>query len=97
VHAVLEYYRAADRDYARMLERQGYKPGDIGTHAGLADTSLALAADPRLVRSDRLQAVGPAEGVHGDPRDATAALGQPGLDAIVARTRDAILRLTERH
>jgi creatinine amidohydrolase/Fe(II)-dependent formamide hydrolase-like protein len=97
VHAVLEYYSAVDRDYARMLERQGYKPGEIGTHAGLADTSLALAVDPRLVRADRLRTGGPAEGVHGDPRKATAALGQPGLDAIVARTRDAIQRLTTRH
>jgi len=97
VHAVLEYYQASDREYARMLERDGYKAGEIGTHAGLADTALTLAVDPRLVRTERLRSGGPVEGTHGDPRKATAALGQAGLDMIVARTRDAIQRATARH
>jgi len=97
VHAVLEYYEAAERDYARALERAGYKPAEIGSHAGLWDTALALAVDPKLVRADQLRDAGPAQGVHGDPRRATAELGAQGLDIIVARTRDAIQRETARH
>jgi creatinine amidohydrolase/Fe(II)-dependent formamide hydrolase-like protein len=96
VHAVTEYYRAADEGYARALEHDGYKRSEIGTHAGLADTALTLAVDPHLVRADRLRGGGPAEGVHGDPQRATAALGQAGVDLIVARTRDAIQRDTAR-
>ena len=50
-------------------------------HAGVADTSLMLAIDPRLVRSERLRdgpPLGPAEGVQGDPRRASATAGLPG-------------------
>ena len=95
VHAVEDYYRAADQGYAQELARQGFGSAEIGSHAGLADTSLALAVDPALVRSDRLHdgsAFGVDVGVHGDPRRASAALGQAGVDLIVARTRDAIQR-----
>jgi creatinine amidohydrolase len=91
VHAVPEYYRAAESGFAQELRGQGYSAQEIGTHAGLADTSLALAVDPRLVRSERLSmAAGATEGVYGDPRRATASLGQAGVDAIVARTVAAI-------
>jgi creatinine amidohydrolase len=92
-HAVLAYYQAAASDYARLLASRGYSQAEIGTHAGLDDTSLMLALDPRLVRSDRLGAgpsPGPALGVYGDPRRASAALGQLGVELIVARTADAI-------
>ena len=98
VHAVPEYYRAADSGFAQELKRQGYSDQEIGTHAGLADTSLSLAVDPRLVRSDRLAAgatAGAAEGVHGDPRRASAGLGQVGVDAIVAQTVAAIKAVTQ--
>jgi len=93
VHAVLDYYRAASSGYAELLKTQGFGAAEIGSHAGLADTSLALAVDARLVRAGRLGDAappGPAEGVEGDPRRATAALGRAGLDLIVARTRAAI-------
>jgi len=95
VHAIEEYYRAADRDFAQALRAQGFSDAEIGTHAGAADTSLALAVDEQLVRSAHLHdgsALGVAEGVHGDPRRASAALGRAGVDLIVARTRDAIQR-----
>jgi len=95
VHAIDEYYRAAERDFAALLKKQGLNDAEIGSHAGAADTSLALAADPQLVRSARLHegaTAGTAEGVSGDPRRASAALGNAGLDLIVARTRDAIAR-----
>jgi creatinine amidohydrolase len=99
VHAIDEYYRATQAAYVQALKRQGYRDDEIGTHAGLADTSLALAVDPRLVRSDRLASAakpGPADGVSGDPRRSTGALGQLGIDAIVAGSVSAIQRATAR-
>lgn len=98
VHAVVEYYRLAETGFAQSLKSRGYSEQEIGTHAGLADTSLALAVDPHLVRFDRLQsAAGNAAGVYGDPRHASAELGQVGIDAIVAQTVAAINRATARH
>ncbi|MEO8302830.1 MAG: creatininase family protein [Betaproteobacteria bacterium] len=99
VHAVEEYYRTATTTYVQALKRQGYRDDEIGTHAGLADTSLAMAIDPRLVRIDRLPAAGAAgraEGVYGDPRRSSAELGQIGVDAIVAATVVAIRRAVVR-
>ena len=99
VHAIDEYYRAADVEYAQALKARGYRDDEIGRHAGLADTSLALAIDPRLVRVERLQAgasAADADGVQGDPRRASAALGQVGVDLIVADTVAAIRAATAR-
>ena len=97
VHAIVEYYRASGDDFRQSLKTRGYSDTEIGTHAGLADTSLALAIDPALVRRDKLEAGArgaPADGVSGDPRRASAELGQLGVDAIVATTVDAIRRAT---
>ena len=55
-HAIVEYYAAAETAYAQALKSRGYRDDEIGTHAGLADTSLALAIDPALVRRDKLAA-----------------------------------------
>ena len=99
VHAVDDYYRAVDVDYVQALKARGYRDDEIGTHAGLADTSLALAVDPQLVRVERLQGgalTANADGVQGDPRRASAALGQVGVDLIVARTVAAIRAATAR-
>jgi creatinine amidohydrolase len=87
VHAVPEYYQASERGFASLLESQGYPAGEVGTHAGLADTSLMMALDPSLVRADRLK---PGEGDNGDPSRASAALGKLGVDLIVQKTVEAI-------
>jgi creatinine amidohydrolase len=95
VHAVEEYYRSGERAVAEALRREGVSDAQIGVHAGAADTSLALAVDEHLVRSARLHdgsALGPADGVQGDPHRASAAAGRAALDAVVARTRDEIQR-----
>src|ERR1700682_556706 len=74
VHALPEYYRAAATTYAEELRKRGYPDDEIGTHAGLADTSLALAIDPRLVRRDFLRSARApgadraSEGGSGEPR-----------------------------
>jgi DNA-binding beta-propeller fold protein YncE len=41
--------------YTQALEERGYRGEEIGTYAGLADTSLMLAIDPTLVRVDALR------------------------------------------
>ncbi|HEU0201285.1 MAG TPA: creatininase family protein [Burkholderiaceae bacterium] len=97
VHAVHEYYRAATIEFGRMLAQRGFTQAEIGTHAGLADTSLMLALDPQWVRIDRLaSAAAPAQGVAGDPARASAELGRLGIDAIVDRAVDAIRKATAR-
>ena len=99
VYAVEEYYDAVDKAYPEALRQRGYTDAEIGTHAGLADTSLAMAIDPALVRPERLQpgAVGGAgEGVYGDPRRSNAELGRIGVDLIVTRTVEAIRAATAR-
>ena len=93
VHAIEEYYRVSGDEFGRLLKSKGYREEEVGTHAGLADTSLTLAVDPRLVRTDRLQPGAKLEsgdGVRGDPRRSSAELGQLGVDLIVTRTVDAV-------
>ena len=93
VHAVGEYYRAATSEFFESLRKQGFSDAEIGPHAGLADTSLMLAVDPKLVRADRLQK---SEGVGGDPKRASAQLGQSAADVIVLQTVAAIRAATQR-
>jgi creatinine amidohydrolase/Fe(II)-dependent formamide hydrolase-like protein len=93
VHDVEEYYRAADVEFHQLLKSRGYRDQEVGVHAALADTSLMLAIDPRMVRTERLRsgaAVKDADGVTGDPTRASAELGRLGEELIVARTVDAI-------
>ena len=93
VHAVPEYYRAAQEDFANMLAAKGFARDEIGPHAGLADTALTLALDPAQVRMEvaaaRPRGVVP-DGVSGDPRRASAELGRIGVDHVVAMTVAAI-------
>jgi len=96
-HAIVEYYRAAETDFAAALRARGYRDNEIGTHAGLADTSLALAIDAALVRPDKLASPPRAdEGTYGDPRRASAELGVIGVNAIVDRTVEAIRQARRR-
>ena len=99
VHALEAYYLVTETSYVDALKSRGIRDDEIGTHAGLADTSLMLAVDPRLVRQDRLRSaarLGPADGVHGDPRRSSAELGQLGVDLIVAESVDAIRKAASR-
>jgi len=93
VHALPQYYAAAQTPFSAQLKAKGYTAAEIGTHAGLADTTLALAVDPALVRHERLTQspkTADAEGVSGDPRRATAEAGQWGIQAIVDASTAAI-------
>jgi len=93
VHALPEYYGAAQTPFNNTLKAKGFTATEIGTHAGLADTALALAVDPTLVRSGQLTqgSLGAgADGVAGDPRRATAEAGQLGVQGIVDASVAAI-------
>jgi creatinine amidohydrolase/Fe(II)-dependent formamide hydrolase-like protein len=92
-HAVTQYYDATQIAFVQILKDQGFTLSEIGTHAGLNDTSLMLALDSSLVRQDRLSSgskLGSRDGVYGDPSKASARLGTLGVDAIVSQTVAAI-------
>ena len=97
-HAIEEYYTVGEKEFPDYLKGKGFTADEIGTHAGLADTSLALAVDPNLVHPDLMKAPtkGKADGVYGDPKRSTAELGKVGLDLTVERTVDAIRKATAR-
>ncbi|MYM38028.1 creatininase family protein [Pseudoduganella sp. CY13W] len=85
-YALLDYYQASQTGYVADLKSRGYSEAEIGLHAGLADTALMLAVDKTMVRSDAMAhqpKPGPADGVQGDPRRASAELGQLGLQRII--------------
>jgi creatinine amidohydrolase/Fe(II)-dependent formamide hydrolase-like protein len=98
-HAIEAYYRAATAGGQALLRGRGYDDREIGTHAGLLDTSLMLAVDPELVRRERLEAGRPPggwEGADGDPGRARAELGRLVEEDIVVQTVDAIRRVLAR-
>lgn len=89
VHFIADYYRAtasAQSSYLAALRAKGLTEPEIGTHAGSADTSLQLAIDPSTVKPEKFAEsakLGRTAGTLGDPRAASAVLGQIGLDATV--------------
>jgi creatinine amidohydrolase/Fe(II)-dependent formamide hydrolase-like protein len=98
--ALTAYYEASQGSYIQSLRSKGHSDAEIGTHAGLADTSLMLAVDKSLVRMDQLAEgakTGPADGVYGDPRKASAELGQAGVRSIVDKSVQAIQEAVKQH
>ena len=98
-HALVNFYELTQTRYRDLLRKRGFSDDEIGTHAGLADTSLALAVAPSLVREDRLQAAAAdagKNGVYGDPRRSSAELGGLGVDVIVAETANEIRNAIKR-
>ena len=93
-HAIGEYYDAVEKDYKDALRAKGFSDEDIGTHGGLADTSLMLAIDPSLVRTNRMKTAADdkTNGVNGDPALSSSDLGKLGVDLVIKRTIDAINR-----
>ena len=90
VHALASTTAPRSRAMRTCSRRAASRADEIGQHAGLADTSLALAVDeslvrPRLARPRRPR---PRErpGVSGDPRRATVELGRLGVERIVEAT-----------
>ena len=97
-HFIAEYYGATQTAYVQALRAKGFTDGQIGEHAGVADTSLMMAIDPAYVRADRLGGHNAADGTQGDPAKSSAALGQLGVDLIVSQTVAAIRKArAEKH
>ena len=88
--ASLTYYKLSQAPYNDALIAAGAKRSELGTHAGLADTSLLLATMPSMVRQELLiggSAFGAKDGVYGgDPTRSSATLGQLGVKLIVDGT-----------
>lgn len=98
--ALTAYYEASQGPYIQALRGKGHSDAEIGTHAGLADTSMMLAIDKSLVRLDLLAEgakTAPADGVYGDPRKSSAELGQLGIRGIVDRSVQAIQEAVKQH
>jgi creatinine amidohydrolase/Fe(II)-dependent formamide hydrolase-like protein len=98
--ALTTYYEASQGPYIQALRSKGYSDAEIGTHAGLADTSMMLAIDKSLVRMDLLAEgakTAPTDGVYGDPRKSSAELGQLGIRSIVDRSVQAIQEAVKQH
>jgi creatinine amidohydrolase/Fe(II)-dependent formamide hydrolase-like protein len=72
-----DYYTKAGDAMRAFLQGKGYTPADIGSHAGMLDTSELLYVNPKLVRTDRLAPNGGSRdsGVSGDPTKASAEIG----------------------
>ncbi len=93
VHFVDAYYQASQAPFGALLRSRGLTDAQIGVHAGSADTALQLALAPESVRADLFEQAareGRSGGTHGDPRPASAALGQLGVDLVVMHTVAAI-------
>ena len=92
-HALTAFYEAAQTPFNQALRGKGFTDAEIGSHAGLSDTSLTLAIDKSLVRADLLAEgfkTGQASGVTGDPRQSSPELGKIGVQIIVDRSVQAI-------
>jgi creatinine amidohydrolase/Fe(II)-dependent formamide hydrolase-like protein len=86
IHFVPEYYRGTG--FSEWLMAQGEKKEDIGSHAGITDTSQLLAVEPRHIRKDKLADRGGFEGsgVSGNPTKASVAYGKKGLELKIETT-----------
>ena len=100
VHALLDYYKVTQTSYTAALKAKGHSDYVIGLHAGLADTSLALAVDKSLVRSELLANSArftQKDGVYGDPHPSSAELGQLGVVQIIETSVGAIQSAVRAH
>ena len=80
IHFVPEYYSGTG--FSEWLVSQGIKKEEIGSHAGITDTSQLLAVDARHIRKDKLAEGGGFEGsgVSGNPTKASVEFGKKGLE-----------------
>jgi len=77
-HFIGDYYTKSAADARTYLGGLGFAASDIGSHAGMVDTSELMAVNPSLVRMDKRAPNGGFEnsGVTGDPTKATAEIGR---------------------
>ena len=79
VHFIGDYY--ANNGFRQWLELQGETAENIGSHAGISDTSQLLAVAPEHIRFDKLVPQGgfDGSGVSGDPTRASMEYGHKGI------------------
>lgn len=106
-HFVNEYHdqsSGAAPPFNDWLVKQGERAADIGSHAGIRDSSLLMAVEsaryPRgtLIRWDKLAPEGgfPGSGVKGNPTRASVAYGNHGIEMKVEASVRQITMLTGR-
>jgi creatinine amidohydrolase len=80
VHFVPDYYN--ENAFRAWLQTQGEAPEEIGTHAGISDTSQLMALNSNWIRKDKLAPGGDRKvtGVSGNPTRASVAYGKKGLE-----------------
>ena len=94
VHFVGDYYSA--NGFREWVLEQGHAANEIGSHAGILDTSLLMAINPEHIRRDQLAPQGGSEGsgVSGDPTQASIEYGNVGMEmrvnAAVRQIRELI-------
>jgi creatinine amidohydrolase len=99
MHFISDYYKATQGSYIAALKAKGLSDAEIGTHAASADTALMLAIEPAMVKPEKFAEAakeGRAGGTLGDPRAATAALGQIAADAMVKMSVLAIQKAIQK-
>ena len=93
-HFISDYYTAISSNqkplgpFDAWVRQQGEKDEDVGSHAGIKDTSTLMAVEAldfkkgELVRWDKLAPRGgsPDSGVSGNPARASVAYGKKGLE-----------------
>lgn len=77
-HFIGDYYAKTGDDQRAYLAELGYTDEQIGSHAGMLDTSELLFVNPNHIRTDALAADGgfQGSGVSGDPTLASPAIGE---------------------
>ena len=75
MHYIPDLYYKANDEAVQYLARRGMQPG---LHAGLSDTSemTAVDSDRRWIRLEKLAPGIAGSGVDGDPRPASAEMGE---------------------
>ena len=93
IHFASNYYRG--NGFREWLETQGEAADDIGSHAGITDTSQLMAIDPSLIRMNARAKNGGFEGsgVRGNPTKASIEYGRKGLQMKVDAAVDQIREL----
>lgn len=94
VHFIEQFTRGDE--FRNWLLSRGESERQIGRHAGIMDTSVAMAVDAGMIRPDKLAPSSDfrSTGVLGDPSRATAAYGEKGLaiqiEGAVRRIRELV-------
>ena len=86
VHTFVNYYRGDPEADLALMMKMGVTKEEIGGHVDVRDTSLLLAAAPNMVRMDKLAAGDGKNGIRGDARRSSVAIGRALMDTTVTRT-----------